>query len=98
MRPAKKSGAPERRKKVAPDSTSVDSASVEESPDGGSDVILHIRLPRDYQQWLKTVVTWMLSDPAAHRIEERLSYAGALRYSLRQLHEHPPAHVKVGAE
>jgi hypothetical protein len=39
----------------------------------------------------------MLSDPGAHRIEERLSYAGALRYSLRQLCENPPAHVKPGA-
>jgi hypothetical protein len=66
-------------------------------PNADVDTTLHLRLTAEDRQHLRTILGYMLEDPEIDR-RERVSYAGAVRYSMRQLVERPPSHVqaKVG--
>jgi hypothetical protein len=54
-----------------------------------------IRLPREDQQRLRKVLSWMLYDPALFDTRERPNYTNAMRYALTRCLEHPPAHVEA---
>ena len=59
----------------------------------GDDTTIHLRLTPDDRQQLRAILGFMLQDPECDS-RERVSYAGALRYSMRLCVERPPAHVK----
>jgi len=63
----------------------------------GDDTALHLRLNLEDRQMLRTVLGFMLEDPEVDtrkRKREGVSFAGAVRYSLRHCCERPPEHVK----
>jgi hypothetical protein len=63
------------------------------STEGDDDSTLHLRLTAADRQRLRAILSFMLEDPDADR-RERISYAGAVRYSMRHCVERPPAHVR----
>lgn len=83
-----------REKQLNPDDILVVVAEAEDAD--GQDVILHLRLKPEFHEKLNTVVGWMMKDPAMKnpKTRERLSYAGAIRYSLRHILANPPSHVE----
>lgn len=54
------------------------------------DTTLHLRLTPELRRQLRLVLGRMLEDPHADR-RERVSYAGAMRYALRDCVERLPA-------
>jgi hypothetical protein len=61
----------------------------------GADTTLHLRLTPEDQRSLKTILGWMLYDPALHDSRERPSYSSAVRYAMRRCLANPPKHVEA---